>query len=153
MKRKKSFREPLNRDDYWMGMAFAVAAGSKTFGRQQGAVIINPQGELVSAAHDGTPRSMVDSDHTVYAEINAIFAAKIPLTGCAIYLSHVPCYSSTQTILVSGLRRIVYYPNKTLDPEVLDLVRCAYGQLEEFKGNLNWMRDYLKSLEGLGIFD
>jgi hypothetical protein len=45
-----------------------------------------------------------------------------------------------------SVKRIVYYPNGILQDETYDLLKASYAQIEIFKGNLNWMRDYFKTL-------
>ena len=147
-KGRKRLREPLHRDDYWMGMAFMLAAGSSSM-RQQGCVIIGMNNEPVGIAHDGSPKTMQDSEHVVHAETNALFNCKLPLAGGTAFVTHTPCYHCVLNLVAANIKRIVYFQTKPLDQDTLDAVRSAYGQIDEFRGNLNWMRDYLR---GLNIF-
>ena len=145
-KARKRFREPLNRDDYWMGMAFMLAAGSPS-SRQQGCIIVGLNNEPVGMAHDGSPKTMQqECEHVVHAETNALFNAKLPLAGGTAYVTHTPCYHCVLSLAAANIKRIVYFQTKPLDPDTLDAMRCAYGQIDEFRGNLNWMRDYIKTL-------
>jgi len=142
---RRRFKETVNRDDYWMAMAFMLSAGSSS-NRPQGCIIVGTNNEPLAMACDGSPRSMQDSDHVVHAEMNAIFNCKGPIPGGTAYLTHTPCYHCALNLIGANIKRIVYFPTKSIDPDTLDAVRCAYAQSDEFKGNLNWMRDYLKTL-------
>lgn len=144
MKNKKHFDDTLNRDDFWMGMAFNISAGSKH--RRQGAVIVTTAGELVTMAYDGLPRSLSE-DHTIHAELKSILQAKSSLFGCTLYVTHPPCYHCSAAVVGAEIRRLVYFPMKLLDPQAADILRVGLVQAEEYRGNLNWMRDYLMSLE------
>jgi deoxycytidylate deaminase len=150
--RKKVVREYLNRDDYFMGMAFMVAGASRSLNRQ-GAVITAASHEMIAAACDGTPKPIAsDNQHFLHAEINTLILAQPPIAGGTMYVTHTPCYGCVMQILAAGIRRIVYFPTKTPDPDAVDATHSAYSQLEPYKGNLNWIRDYLRSMEENGIF-
>jgi len=127
-------------------MAFMMAAGSSS-SRQQGCVIVGMNNEIVGIAHDGSPKTMQqDAEHVVHAETNALFNCRLPLAGGTAYITHTPCYHCVLNLVGANIKRIQYFQTKPLDPNILDAVRCAYAQIDEFKGNLNWMRDYMKSL-------
>lgn len=143
---RKRFREPIDRDALWMGQAFMLAAGSVS-SRQQGCIIVGTNHQPMGMGHDASPQSMQDGDHVVHAEINALLNCKQPLAGGTAYITHTPCYHCVMALLASNIRRIIYFPTKTPDEDTVDAVRCGYAQLEEFKGNLNWMRDYLRTLD------
>lgn len=141
----RRFRETVHRDDYWMAMAFMLSAGS-TSNRPQGCIIISVNGDPLGMACDGTPKSMQNSDHVIHAEMNAIFNCKYPISNGIAYLTHTPCYHCAMSLISANIKRIVYFPTKSIDSDTVDAIRCAYAQLDEFKGNLNWMRDYIKTL-------
>ena len=147
----KSHKEPsLVYDDYWIAMAFMIAASSKNL--HQGAVIIGPSSELLSMACDGLPKTIQNlnqnqNHHTIPAEINAIFKSSSLLQNGIIYLTHTPCYNSCLVILAASIKRIVYFPTTHLDKNCSEVMRCSYAQIEEFHGNLNWMRDYIQTLD------
>lgn len=151
-KYRRKLREVPQRDDYWMGQAFWVAAGSRNMGRQQGAIIVTSQNDFVTQAFDCSPRSMPDDGHFRHAETVAIFNAGRPLHGCTIYQTHTPCYECLMNIISSGIKRVVYFSTKQIEDISLDAAHSGYIQLEEYQGNLNWMRDYVKLLQDSGVF-
>jgi tRNA(Arg) A34 adenosine deaminase TadA len=151
MGRKRNL-EPLNRDEYWMGLAFMTAAGSRSH-RPQGAVVAGPTlADLVALDHDGPPKGMPDSEHVVHAEINTLFNCQSVPHGSTLYITHTPCYGCIMAALAAGIKRIVYFKTKTLDPNCVDAIRVGYAQVEGFRGNLNWMRDHIKTLMTEDIF-
>lgn len=128
-----------------MGMAFMLAAGSSSF-RQQGCVIVGTNNEVAGVGHDGSPKTMQDSEHPLHAEMNALFNCTLPLAGGTAYVTYTPCYHCVLSLVAANIKRIVYFKTKPLDQDTEEAMRCAYGQIDEFRGNLNWMRDYLKTL-------
>lgn len=137
----------LNRDDYWMGMAFFVTAGSNN-SIPQGAVLLGSNSELLSIAYSGFQKV---SD--IPAEINALLSAKVSSQGGTLYLTHTPDYNSALAIAAACVKRLVYFSDEKIENRCLDTLRSAHIQLEEFQGNLNWMRDYIKTLDTLEIFN
>lgn len=146
-------KQAIDRDDYWLGLAFLIAAASKNPDEKQGAVVVSPANEALSLACDGSPTSMQDSSHFVNAELNALFGVKVPIKDTTLYLTHTPCYQSCLAALAAGVKRIVYFKTDELTEDSVDAAKDGYLQLETFRGNLNWVRDYVKSLELLEIFD
>jgi deoxycytidylate deaminase len=144
--RKSKRREPLNRDDYWMAMVFMLAAGSTSI-KQQGCIVVNSNYELLGMGHDGHPKTMQECEHTIHAEMNALFNCELPIHSGMAYLTHTPCYHCAMSLVAANIKRIVYFHTKPIDSETEDAIKCSYGQLEQFKGNLNWMRDYIKTLD------
>jgi hypothetical protein len=55
-------------------------------------------------------------------------------------------------LVANGIERIIYFPTNDLDSRCHDAVR-GIASLFEFRGNLNWMRDYLADLKDQGIFE
>lgn len=122
-----------------------LAAGSSSM-RQQGCIIVGTNDEPVGLGCDGSPKTMQDSEHVVHAETNALFNCTLPLAGGTAYVTHTPCYHCALNLVAANVKRIVYFPTKALDQDTTDAVRCAYGQIGEFRGNMNWMRDYIRTL-------
>lgn len=152
---RKKVRDQLERDDFWMGMAFLVAANSQNT-RQQGAVLLAANGDLLTVTHDGILQQNLkpaDSAHFPSAEINALLTVKSSAHGGTLYLTHTPGYPSVLAITAAFIKRLVYFPTKKMDENSLEALRAAYVQGDEFSGNLNWMRDYMKALDMLGIFE
>ena len=144
---KRRFRETINKDDYWLGLAFMVAAGSSN--NRQGCILVGANNEPITFAFDGSlntqgNNSPKNEEHPIHAELKSVLSSSA--SGGTAYITHTPCYNCVMALLSCGIRRIIYFSTKTLDSKSTDAVYCAYGQIEEFKGNLNWMRDYIGSL-------
>ena len=148
---KKKFKETINKDDYWLGLAFMVAAGSSSNNRQ-GCILVGANNEPINFAFDGSlssthahNNSPKNEEHPIHAEMKSVLSSSI--SGGTAYITHTPCYNCVIALLSCGIRRIIYFSTKTLDSKSTDAVYCAYGQIEEFKGNLNWMRDYINTID------
>lgn len=151
MDKKKKFRELIPKEDYWVGMAFCF--GAMSFYKRQAAIIVDSH-NLISYGLEIQPNGIFgESDHLLSSEIHAISNSKIDCQNSVIYLTHTPNYSSILNIVNAGIKRIVYFNTKKLCDDSLDLVKKANISMQEFRGNLNWMKDYMKILEDSGIFN
>lgn len=136
-----------NDNDYWMGMAFFISAKSLNEDQEekQGAVIVTQDYSLV---HMSCDQSL--NNHFIHAELNTLMEASTENSNI-MYVTHTPCYSCLLAIFAAGIKHIIYFPTKSLDEKSLDLIHQLQHRggfkVEEFKGNLNWMRDYLKTLD------
>ena len=157
-----------------MGMAFWAASFSKDPDTQMGAIIINSRGRPLGWGYNGPPGDVSDTevdwsrpnkyDWVIHAEENAIRHSHDDLAGATLYVTGKPCKRCMLRIVSEGIKDVVYFPYVGLDPKstlsksqddgVTDAIaRSANVHLREFKGNLNWMRDRIKVMKKLGVFD
>ncbi len=108
-------------DRRFLRLAKEVATWSKDRSTQVGAVIVGDDKTPGPYGFNGFPRAIddeVEDRHTrpekykwtEHAERNAIYnAARIgmPLKGCTIYVTHLPCADCTRAIVQVGIRRVV----------------------------------------------
>lgn len=141
-KTRKRFKDSIDVDDYWMAIAFMFSASSMS-NRPQACVVVSVDGELLVVSND----AIVSGNHIVSAEMNSILNCKSSISDSIVYLTYSPSYNSVLVLIKKNVKRIVYFPTKSLDSDTLDVVRLANVNIKEFKGNLNWMRDYLKTLD------
>ena len=107
--------------------------------KRVGAVIVSPQGNIISYGFNGTPRGMpnectyYDKDlnreralpEVLHAESNAI--AKASREGsntldCSLYVTRAPCLECSKLLIQSGIR-IVYYIQDHKTMEGIELLR------------------------------
>jgi tRNA(Arg) A34 adenosine deaminase TadA len=137
MSKSRKRIKDLNRDDYWMAVAFVMAAGST--GKINSCLVVGSNGELLSSACENTSRN---SKYTFNPVISALFNCKNAV-GSTVYVTCTPCYESFMALINANVKKIVYFSTKSLEEDVLDAAKgCTL--IEEFKGNLNWVRDYFK---------
>jgi len=114
-------------DAKWIGrfatMAAHVAEWSKDPSSQVGAVIVRPDKTIASVGFNGLPRGVNDDPtrlgdrdtkllYTVHAELNAILAAKEPLTGYSIFVwPFQPCSGCAAAIIQAGILTVYCPPN------------------------------------------
>lgn len=126
-----------------MAMAFMLAAGSRS-NQPQGCIIVNSNNEPLAMSCDSVVKS---TNHIIHAEINAIFNYQTAINNGIVYLTHTPCYACLISLIKIEIKRIVYFPNKALDSDVESVAKSSFVKLDEFKGNLNWIRDYIRTLD------
>lgn len=136
-------------DQYFMSIAFIIAAKSKDPSTKVGAVIVGEDKEVRSTGYNGMPRGFYDSNERytdktfkyaaiVHAEENAIANASrigISVRGCDIYVFWRPCLSCARLIVQSGIKSVISYkqfPGNT--------VECS----DHWDGNMNMATDMLQ---------
>lgn len=145
-KRKKEF---VSKDDYYMGLAFIAAATSSTI-KPQGAILVNAEDRVVGMGRTEAPTNL-ENEHLIHAEMNSILNVGKAEYG-TLYVTHTPCYNCIMAILASKIKRVVYFENKKLDDNSQNVINVSHTQIVKYTGNINWMRDYLKTLKIQDIF-
>lgn len=115
-------------DRHFMEMAISVSKNSADRSRKVGAVIVSPEGEVISIGWNAFPRGVIALDErferpekylwTEHAERSAIYAAArkgVSTQGCTIYVPWFPCMDCARGIVLSGICRLV-----ALKPDVAD---------------------------------
>lgn len=156
-----------------MGLAFFIAAKSKDPSTQVGAYIVGPNNEPIGTGYNGPPSEI--SDWAVnwerpdkyafvhHAEDNALhFSRDIP-ENSTIYVTLLPCADCMLDIARAKIKRVVYFDskvergslmgNKEEWEKTMQIASLAGIRVEKFVGNVNWIRDWVKKLEGDGVFD
>lgn len=103
--------------DYFLDLARATAARSKDPNTQVGAVIVNPDGRIVSQGYNGMPEGMcecwddtVKDDLVVHAEVNAVANAArtgVSTLGGTMYVTLPPCLPCARVVAASGVSHVV----------------------------------------------
>ena len=123
----------VSRDEYYLRIAYDVAARSTCLRRQIWAVIVTGD-VIVSTGYNGNPRGMPHCDEIgcirdeleipsgermeictgVHAEMNALVFSGPASRGGTLYCTIVPCNTCAKMIVNAGIQRVVYsegYPD------------------------------------------
>ncbi len=174
VRKKKPPREVSPLDSYYMGLAFVVSTRSKDPSTQCGAIIVGENNVPISMGYNGVPRKIDDNDvdwsrsdkydFIDHAEENALHHGRYHnLEKATIYISALPCKRCMKSIVRHEIERVVYFPMTASSGSMLDLddkekerilkiAKMGKVKIEEFNGNLNWMRDQIALFEAMGIF-
>ena len=173
-KKKTQPRRVPNRDEKYMGLAFWIASFSKDPHTQMGSIIISEDNNPLGSGYNGPPESYDDNlldwsrpekyPHMIHAEVNAIRHVALDMTGATLYVTGKPCPACMLSIAGTGISRVVYFAKTFTDggsslndkgeQDMTDnIAQKANIKLEKFSGNLNWMRDRMKWMEAVGIFE
>ena len=173
-KKKVEPRTVPSREERYMGLAFWIASFSKDPSTQNGAIIVSSDNRPLGHGYNGPPRAYSDFDvdwarpakyrDMVHAEMNAIWHCSESPSGATLYCTAIPCEACMLQLVVVGLEKIIYYPgqhfdkgsmcaNKAFHKDTEEIAKKGKVKLEKFTGNLNWMRDRVRRMEIMGIFD
>jgi dCMP deaminase len=157
-----------------MGLAFWVASFSKDPNTQMGAIIVSSNNYPLGYGYNGPPRGMDDDsvdwsrpnkyDYIIHAEANAIDHSLGALEDSTLYVTGKPCKSCMLRIATTGIEKVIYFPYYSHDKASMfaesetndktdEIAKAAGVRLEAYDGNLNWMRDHIKSLVKQGVFE
>jgi len=112
---------------YFGKMLDVIRSKSKDTSSQIGCIIVGPHNEIRSSGYNGFPRGVKDDILEVperyarpakymwfeHAERNAIYNAArtgVPLEGCRIYVTGIPCMDCARGIIQSGIIEVIYRP-------------------------------------------
>lgn len=175
-------RETPDRDSKYMGLAWIHAGFSKDPNTQVGAQLVDQYNQPLGSGYNGPPRLVDDTsfswcrpskddpdafsknDIIVHAEVNAIdHSCTSDLSGATLYVTALPCPACMLEIIRKEIERVVYFDyqstkNSSLQngpwrEKTLQKAKMAGIKMEEFKGNINWVADWVIRLRQLGIFD
>lgn len=115
-------REVPSQMDYFLNMLPAVADRSKDPSNQVAAIVVGPEGEIRMTGFNGFPRRVKETAKrwdkksgekykwVVHAEANVICGAArvgIPLQGCTLFVSFLPCVECAKAICQAGIIGVV----------------------------------------------
>ena len=115
-------REKLSRwDNKFIDLAVHVSGWSRDRGTKNGAVIVDSDNIVLSMGYNGFPRGCDDHIncryekpekyfYTEHAERNAIYHGArhgVPLRGCSIYVTMMPCADCARAIIQSGIKKVI----------------------------------------------
>lgn len=106
-------------DEYFLGIAEAVALKSKDPSSKMGCVVVDENKRVVSLGYNGLVQGSNESKLTlserpmkyhfaIHSEMNAIIFAHQDLTGCTLYNRVATCDNCLKYCLQAGIKRFVY---------------------------------------------
>ena len=106
-------------DEYFMGIAKAVALKSKDPSSKMGCVIVDKKKRVVALGYNGLIQGANEAKMTlserpmkyyfsIHSEMNALLFAHQDLEGCTIYNETATCENCLKYCLQAGIKRFVY---------------------------------------------
>lgn len=173
--KKKSPREIPTKEEHFMSIAFWTATQSRDPHRQEGAVLAVGK-HLIAAEPNGVPDGIKDDDfswerlervnYVERAIENVLWSAAgswHDLTKATLYVTNFPTRKCMRSAARAKIDKLVYFPlheKLGLTPELSEkeveivkkIARFSNITLDEFSGNLNWMRDQMERFVRVGVF-
>lgn len=105
-------------DEYFVGIAEAVAKRSHDGETQVGVVIVDENKRILATGYNGFPPGCDDTKlpnlrpdkypFMVHAEINAIAASRQDLRNSSLYCTFSPCRDCAKAIITAGIKKVVF---------------------------------------------
>lgn len=149
-------------EDYFMGLCLIVASRSKDPNTQIGSLIVDENNRIQGTGYNGPPKCIYDTDiewdrkskykYIIHAEANAIDYAIGNLKNSTLYVTGRPCLECMKRILSKGIKKVLYGSQKISMiseenwEETKEVFKKSRLIVEEYKGNLNWVRDRINSI-------
>lgn len=132
----------IAKDDYWMAIALLIGANPNS-ANNQGCVIVDNDNKIIAS---GYTTKLVDKNKSnlIHAELNAMLNLKSKFYFETAYITHTPCKWCVFAFIAAGVSRAIYLPTEELDSNII--FDSSSFVLSEYKGNLNWTRDYFNSI-------
>jgi tRNA(adenine34) deaminase len=130
----------MTQDIFFMEKAMQeaeLAYDKKTY--PVGAIIVNPQGEIIGRGHNGV---YSEGDFTSHAEIEAIRDAGSQLMreqnfgACTLYTTWEPCLMCSGAILLAKIARVIWAKDDTVHGAIRYLHENLYPLKSPYK---NWL--------------
>lgn len=123
-------------DTTWLRVAQVLSARGSCTKLQVGCVLVDDTSSVVATGWNGRPRSMGNCSVVpcasgcdgIHAEVNALLRAGN--RARVAYLTHAPCWHCLKTIANSGVRRVVYLDESTLEDRTIRLAGLSGITLE-----------------------
>ena len=127
---KKSRKDYIGWDEYFMEIAKLSARRSKDPNTQVGACIVSKDNRILSIGYNGAPNGFPDENmpweregenlytkyfYVCHAELNAILnyrGSKKDLEEAKIYVDLFPCNECAKVIIQSGIKEVIYFSDK-----------------------------------------
>jgi len=122
----------LEKDDYYMGLAYMAAARSTCIRRSVGCVLVSMDGRVLSTGFNGTPRGAphcideacpgalepsgqgLDKCLSAHAEVNALLQCPNTMEVWRVYCTTKPCFECIKALMNTPCVGIIYgqaYPH------------------------------------------
>ena len=127
---KKSRKDYIGWDEYFMEIAKLSARRSKDPNTQVGACIVSKDNRILSIGYNGAPNGFPDENmpweregenlytkyfYVCHAELNAILnyrGSKKDLEEAKIYVDLFPCNECAKVIIQSGIKEVIYFSDR-----------------------------------------
>jgi hypothetical protein len=136
-------RDRLDKNDFWMGMAFMFGARSKC---GYAALLVDGNTLIDYSIHDISQYKQ-EAQTTVPPEISLIVNCKKKFDFATLYVTKTIDVSAAYAIIANtGIKKVIYYPSKPLAEDVKKLFLGIYTEIVKYEGNLYWLQDYASSI-------
>jgi dCMP deaminase len=176
-------RKVPDRDSKYMGLAWIAASFSKDPSTQCGSFIVDSNNKPLGSGYNGPSSEIDDDemdwcrpdpddpvklskyDLVIHAEENAVdHSYGKDLTGATLYVTAFPCKDCMRLLVKKRIYRVVYTDFQSDKGSMLRAVSRQKSEaiakkskhkviIEEFNGDLSWLKSWVDRMGSLGLFD
>lgn len=152
-------RDIPQRDDYFMALACVAGAMCRSSKHASGAIVVpNHYGiNQYGIGWDTMPGTHADQLQTwddsacVYAEVVAALQLR-QFNAAICYSNRIPPLHAITELVHMGVNKFVYLPVEVHGRAGLEGAKVMGCRIEEYRGNINWLRDHIRWMESSGVF-
>lgn len=168
----KVIRNRANFEDYFMGLAFAIATRSMDGQTHHGTLLVDKHKHIVSTGYNSFPRGMPDAalpnlrpekyEWMIHSEIAALSNLTVNLwqnPGVVAFITGTPCLSCLMTLWNSGITQFCIADRSGWSMDASEKESWDFFVYESkidirvVKPNLNWLKDLVEELKTYGFVD
>jgi dCMP deaminase len=159
-------------EDYFLGLAFAIAERSMDHDTHHGAIITDRKNHILGTGYNSFPMGFDDETlpttrpdkylFMCHAEQSAIAQSPCNLwgmsDGCVLFITGTPCHVCLKSIIQSNIRKIVMVERQGTQLENEDTLRACDLMIKQsgieiikLRPNLRWLKDLVGKLEKDGF--
>ncbi len=125
-------------------MAFMFGVRSPT---GNASLIVDSSQNMLAYGLESYPLFSDSNNHLIPSEIQAILTYKKNYgdgnNSITIFSTSPPSYSAALLVAsIDNVKGFIYFPKTEANKNALDIIKAVYTDIEAYKGNLNWIRDY-----------
>lgn len=157
----------MNWDDFYMGLAFAVARKSPDLESKHGCFLVDKHHRPLGFGFNGFPRSANDEGlprtrpekymWMYHSERNAIANCEHRPEGATCYITGESCNDCLYALWQHGVKRVIYADRGSamLNKEIRDWTNdflCRTGmEYRKVKPKLSWLKELNEEIKNLGF--
>jgi len=116
--------------DYYMGLALMSASRTDN-------------GKSILLVDNFDNFTICTGDNENIIEPECFLAATSKNSYASAFFTYTPNVKSVKLLSITGVKKIIFFQTSSIEDDVVSVSSSMEIELENFNGNIHWMRDYI----------